>query len=223
MLECLGHHGLGWCWHRGWHGHDIHHHEEDGNGRYYESGCGQQQPLPSAAAADTGEGKNTMPPSSMSPPSKKSPTVLRRRHPSRPLSATAVIRCCRRHRRKLWEVYDKPLKLCVQVEREAENIVHCTPSLCLQLTGPRQQDHVPWAKFPKSESNCPVPECGHALTMPLQSRESINSGDDRLRRAVAANGGDGVFEPVEMKVGCYCYSQNCFGGEAGIGCCRQRG
>ena len=68
---------------------------------------------------------------------------------------------------KLWEAYDKPLKLCLQAEREAENVVHRTPSLCLQLTGPRKQDHVPWAKFPKSESNCPVPECGHALTMSL--------------------------------------------------------
>ena len=121
--------------------------------------------------------------------------------------------------RKLWEAYDTPLKLCVQAEREAEKIVHCTPSLCLQLTGPRQQDHVPWAKFPKSESNCPVPECGHASTMPLQSGESINSGDDHLCRAVEANGGDGVFEPVEMKVSCYCYFQNCFGDEAGIGVC----
>ncbi len=119
--------------------------------------------------------------------------------------------------RKLWEAYDTPLKLCVQAEREAEKIVHCTPSLCLQLTGPRQQDHVPWAKFSKSESNCPVPECGHASTMPLQSRESINSGDDCLRRAAEANG-DGVFEPVEIKDECYCYSQNCFGDEAGIGC-----
>ena len=120
--------------------------------------------------------------------------------------------------RKLWEAYDKLLKLCVQAEREAENIVHCTPSLCLQLTRPRQQDHVPWAKFPKSESNCPVPECGHASMMPLQSRESINSGDDHLRRAGEANGGDGVFEPVEMKVGCYCYSQNCVEDKARIGC-----
>ncbi len=27
-----------------------------------------------------------------------------------------------------------------------------------------------------------------------------------------------MFEPLEMKVGCYCYSQNCFGDESGIGC-----
>ena len=120
--------------------------------------------------------------------------------------------------RKLWEAYDKPLKLCLQAEREAENVVHRTPSLCLQLTGPRKQDHVPWAKFPKSESNCPIAECGHASTMPLQSLAAINSGDDRLRRAAEANGGDGVFEPMEMQVGCYCFSQNCFGDEAGIGC-----
>jgi hypothetical protein len=49
--------------------------------------------------------------------------------------------------RKLWEAYDKPLKLCVQAEREAENIVLCTPSLRLQLTGPRQQDHAHGQNF----------------------------------------------------------------------------
>ena len=56
--------------------------------------------------------------------------------------------------------------------------------------------------------------------MPLQSRDSVNSGDDhdRLRRAAKTNEGDGVFVPLEMKVGCYCYSQNCFGDESGIGC-----
>ncbi len=64
---------------------------------------------------------------------------------------------------------------------------------------------------------CPVPECGHTLTMLLQSQESINSGDDCLCRAAEANEGHGVFKPVEMKVGCYCYSQNCFGDKAGIG------
>ena len=52
--------------------------------------------------------------------------------------------------------------------------------------------------------------------MPLQSWELINSGDDCLRRAAEANGGDGVFQPVEMKVGWYCYSQNYFGDKAGI-------
>ena len=26
-----------------------------------------------------------------------------------------------------------------------------------------------------------------------------------------------MFEPLETKVGCYCYSQNCFGDESGIG------
>jgi hypothetical protein len=72
--------------------------------------------------------------------------------------------------------------------------------------------------FPKSESNCPVPECGHASTMPLQSKDSINSGDDCPRRAAKANGGDGAFEPLEAKVGCYCNSQNRFGDESGIGC-----
>ena len=107
--------------------------------------------------------------------------------------------------RKLETAYEKPLKLYVKAEKEAENVVHCTPWLCLQLTGSLVQDHVSWATFPKLESNCPVPECGHASTMPLQSWDLINSGDDRLRRAAKANGGGGVFEPLETKFGCYCY------------------
>ena len=73
--------------------------------------------------------------------------------------------------RKLWLAYKKPLKLYVQAKREAQNVLHRTPLLCLQLTGSRAQDHVSWAKFPKFESNCPVPECGHVSTMPLQSWE----------------------------------------------------
>jgi hypothetical protein len=107
--------------------------------------------------------------------------------------------------RKLKTAYEKPFKLYVKAEKEAENVMHCTPWLCLQLTGSLVQDHVSWATFPKLESNCPVPECGYASTMPLQSWDLINSGDDRLRRAAKANGGGGVFEPLETKFGCYCY------------------
>jgi hypothetical protein len=89
--------------------------------------------------------------------------------------------------RKLKRAYEKPFKLYVKAEKEAANVVHPTPSLSLQLTGLRVQDHVSWSIFPKSESNCPVPECGHASTMPMQSWDLINSGDDRLCRAAKAN------------------------------------
>jgi hypothetical protein len=44
----------------------------------------------------------------------------------------------------------------VQAKRDEENIVHHTPSLCLQLMGPLTQDHVPWGKYVEFESNCPV-------------------------------------------------------------------
>ena len=54
--------------------------------------------------------------------------------------------------------------------------------------------------------------------MPLQSWESIISVNNQRCRAAEANGVDGVFEPMEMKVGCYCYAQNCFGDKFGIGC-----
>ena len=44
--------------------------------------------------------------------------------------------------------------------REAENILHHTPLLFLQLTGLRAQDQVHWGKYVRFESNCPV--CKHA-------------------------------------------------------------
>jgi hypothetical protein len=57
--------------------------------------------------------------------------------------------------RKLWKLYEEPLKLYVQAERIEANKVHRTPSLSLQLTGSRAQDLVPWARFTKCQSNCP--------------------------------------------------------------------
>ena len=118
--------------------------------------------------------------------------------------------------RKLWVFYEPSLKLYTHAERDAENVVHCTPSLSLQLTGARDQDHVPWGKWMRYESNCPV--CTHASTMPMQNREGVHAADSRLREAAEANGGDGKFEATETKVGCYCWGQNCFGDRDGIGC-----
>ena len=53
--------------------------------------------------------------------------------------------------------------------------------------------------------------------MPLQSLAVINSGDDRLHRAVKANGGDGVSETMEMQVGCYCFLATVLGMSLGSG------
>jgi hypothetical protein len=77
--------------------------------------------------------------------------------------------------RKLWAIYATPLKLYMQAERDEANMVHHTPSLSLQLTGAHNQDHVPWGKWTKYKSNCPV--CTHALTMPMQSREDVNAAN----------------------------------------------
>ncbi len=117
---------------------------------------------------------------------------------------------------KLWTAYKKPLKLYVQAEREAEDVVHCTPLLFLQLTGLRAQDQVHWGNYVRFESNCPV--CEHASTMPMRLLDKINANDAHLRNAAGANGGDRKFVATENKVGCYCYDQKCFGEESGIGC-----
>jgi hypothetical protein len=95
-------------------------------------------------------------------------------------------------------------------------MVHRTPSLSLQLNGTRDQDHVPWGKWAKCESNCPV--CKHASTMPMQLHEAINAADALLCEEAEANGGDGKFEAGVNKVGCYCYGQNCYGDDGDIGC-----
>jgi len=126
--------------------------------------------------------------------------------------ATKVMRAIR----KLWAAYEPSLKLQVQVQKDVENVVHRTPSLSLQLNGTREQDHVPWGKWAKCESNCPV--CKHASTMPMQSCEAINNADALLRVGAETNGGDGKFEAMANKVGCYCFGQNCYGNDDGIGC-----
>ena len=90
---------------------------------------------------------------------------------------------------KLWAAYEPSLKLHVQAQKDAESVVHRTPSLSFQLNGTRNQDHVPWGKWAKCESNCPV--CKHASTMPMQLREAINAADAMLcvgRRPMAVMG-----------------------------------
>ena len=59
--------------------------------------------------------------------------------------------------------------------------------------------------------------CVHASTMPMQSREDVNAANARLREDAEANNGDGKFEGMVTKVGCYCYGQNCFGDELALG------
>jgi hypothetical protein len=120
-------------------------------------------------------------------------------------SATGISKAnnLKRAFRKLWLAYKKPFKLYVHafMLRGKQRMLFIVRHRCLQLTGPHAQDNIPWGKFHKFESNCPVPKCGHSLTMPLQSWDSIISGDEHLRRAAEADGGDGRFEPLKMKVG----------------------
>jgi hypothetical protein len=54
--------------------------------------------------------------------------------------------------------------------------------------------------------------------MPMQSCEAINNADALLRMGAETNGGDGKFESTANKVGCYCFGQNCYGNDDGIGC-----
>jgi hypothetical protein len=66
---------------------------------------------------------------------------------------------------KFWNTHQLLLKLYLKLEKDRKNVVHCTSSLCYQLTGARAQDHVPWSKWPKYESCCPV--CLHPSTIQL--------------------------------------------------------
>ncbi len=61
-------------------------------------------------------------------------------------------------------------------------MVHCIPLLSLQLNGTHDQDHVPWGKRAKCESNCPI--CKHASMMPMQLRKAINAANALLSEEV---------------------------------------
>ena len=74
--------------------------------------------------------------------------------------------------RKLWAFYEPSLKLYTQAERDAENVVHRTPSLSLQLTGARDQDHVPWGKWMRYESNSAL--CAHTTPRRCQCRDVMD-------------------------------------------------
>jgi hypothetical protein len=52
----------------------------------------------------------------------------------------------------------------------------------------------------------------------MQLREKVNAIDACQCAAAESNGGDGKFLAAEMKVGCYCLGQNCFGNKEGIKC-----
>jgi hypothetical protein len=54
--------------------------------------------------------------------------------------------------------------------------------------------------------------------MLMQLRKAINAADALLREEAEANSGDGKFEAAVNKVGCYCFGQNCYGNDDGIGC-----
>ena len=120
---------------------------------------------------------------------------------------------------KLWKMYETPLKNYVVAEKKRENATYRTPSLSFQLNGQRAQDLVPWGTWLKCPANCP--SCGHTSTMPLQSPKEVVAENARRRAAAdAIDGGDGKIKGVVDKSGCYCFFQNCFGDEDGIGCWR---
>jgi hypothetical protein len=54
--------------------------------------------------------------------------------------------------------------------------------------------------------------------MSMQSCKAINAADALLHEGLESNGGDDKFEATANKVGCYCYGQNCYSNDNGIGC-----
>jgi hypothetical protein len=83
--------------------------------------------------------------------------------------------------RKLWAAYEPSLKLHVQAQKDAESVVHRTPSLSLQLNGTCDQDHVPWRKWAKCESNCQ-----------LQANVSASGGKEEHNSSGGSDGSGGI-------------------------------
>ena len=115
------------------------------------------------------------------------------------------------------EMYSPCLAKYVLDQKKKECVRHRTPTLDRQEgEGARAQDSVPWGKYSRILSGCPV--CKHDSTQNLQSSAVISSESEVLRAAASANDGNGKFDPPSNKSGCYCFGQNCFGNENGIGC-----
>jgi hypothetical protein len=115
------------------------------------------------------------------------------------------------------EMYSPCLAKYVLDRKKKECVRHRTPTLDRQEgEGARAQDLVPWGMYLRILSGCPV--CKHDSTQNLQSSAVISSESEVLRAAASANDGNGKFDPPSNKSGCYCFCQNCFGDENGIGC-----
>jgi hypothetical protein len=54
--------------------------------------------------------------------------------------------------------------------------------------------------------------------MAVESHADVNAKKCELRTKASANGGDGKFTAALALHGCYCYSNNCRGHQAGYGC-----
>ena len=118
---------------------------------------------------------------------------------------------------RLEDMYSPCLEKYALDQKKKECVRHRTPTLDRQEgEGARAQDLVPWGKYSRILSGCPV--CIHDSTQPLQSSAVISAESEVLRAAALANDGNGKFNPPSNKSGCYCFCQNCFGNENGFGC-----
>jgi hypothetical protein len=92
----------------------------------------------------------------------------------------------------------------------------CLPSLNHQLTVTLLQYKFPWNQRKKDADGCPC--CQHTATMAVESHAGVNAKNRELRTKASANGGVGKFTAASALHGCYCYSNNCRGHQAGYGC-----
>jgi hypothetical protein len=117
---------------------------------------------------------------------------------------------------KLYTAYDKSLQLYLETKSAEANKSVRLLSLNRQLTGTLLQYKFPWNQRKKDADGCPC--CQHTTTMAVELHANVNAKNRELCTKASANGGNGKFTAALALHGCYCYSNNCCGHQAGYGC-----
>jgi len=114
---------------------------------------------------------------------------------------------------KLVKEYSESCRLYEEDQRLLKNGLIKTPSLNLQKSGTRLQDNFIFDPTTRDLTACPV--CHHVSTQILECQLANNRA---ARAAASVAGGDGKFDGLSSKHGCFCHAIHCRGQQNGGNC-----
>jgi len=114
---------------------------------------------------------------------------------------------------KLVKAYSESRRLYHEDQRLLKNGLMKTPSLNLQKSGTQLQDAFIFDPTTRDLTACPV--CHHLSTQFLECQLVNNQA---ARAAASVAGGDGIFDGLSSKHGCFCHAIHCRSQQNGGNC-----